>query len=161
MGLNPHNFNLRKLNLISGESKLLTKQILLSKYWIEDGELEIVENTNLDNALKSNPNEVVDDNEVHFELGEENIDLTDNLDTTRMDFTGMAIANVDNAMPDEVFGGDAMMEQDDMLGNSQLGNDRLGGGDNDNDKDKEKETVNTLNNPGVVGEDVNKADNDN
>lgn len=145
--------------MISGESKLLTKQILLSKYWIEDGELEIVENRNLDKATKHAAEEVIEDNDnPQFSLAEENIDLTDNLDTTRMDFTGgMMAMEMDNAMPDEVFGGDAMMEGADegMGGNSQQerGVER--------EKGEGEEVAKTLNNPGSVVDDVNQADKDN
>ena len=64
-----------------------------------------MENSNLDKATKNNPEEVAEaeDVEPQFELAEENIDLTDNLDGTRMDFTGgMLAAELDCALPDEV-----------------------------------------------------------
>jgi len=44
VGVNPYSFNYRLLNLISGESKLLTKKILESKYWHDEDELVMIEN---------------------------------------------------------------------------------------------------------------------
>lgn len=43
----------------------MTKQILLSKYWIEDGELEIVETVNnkLDKATKGDKNGITNPND--------------------------------------------------------------------------------------------------
>lgn len=115
--MNPHNFSLRKLNLISGESKLLTKQILLSKYWIEDGELEILENEHnqLNKATKGGKKEdalnipntnddiILDDDlnaaDNQFDLDMENIDLTEGMEA-RFDFSGQI--EKDTAMPDTV-----------------------------------------------------------
>lgn len=87
----------------------MTKQILLSKYWIEDGELEIVEvNNKLDKATKGDKNNNADDEIIleddlnadkPFELEGENIDLTDG---TRFDFTHSGQMDIDTAMPDTV-----------------------------------------------------------
>jgi len=94
-----------------------------------------------------------DDNEPtnNFELTDENIDLTDNMDTTRMDFTG-GMAMAENNMPDEVFGGDGMMEHDEHGRDSQQLERKEGSGNGLNDKD-----VLSLNNNGSLVD----GDNDN